>query len=186
MDKSAAWICSDCVNGNHCHGNNSGCPCRSVCLGVPELKPNSVEAFELRFAENLSQLTAIHDNKRKRYTGGLDPLLNYQTCSEWIARLLDQQFPEAAEFVRSRGALFAMVARQGEKFQRLITMIGAEDFFDSGQGEDESFRDTTIDLSVIANLIEIDSWRLRQAESLDTPIPMASSGCACGGGCACA
>ena len=194
-----AQPCPSCREGKHCFGNNSGCHCRMICdpTSVPLSadphsvvpNPNSVEAFELRFAENLSELTAIHDNKRKRYTGGLDPLLNYLTCSEWIARLLEQQYPEAAGFVRSRGALFAMVARQGEKFQRVITMIGAPDFFDSGQGEDESFRDTTIDLSVIANLIEIDSWRLRTNDSLDTPIPMANStdgGCGCDGDCACA
>lgn len=178
-------ICPDCVNGKHCHGNNSGCMCRSSCLGVPKLHPNSVEAFEQRFAANLTELTGIHDNKRKRYTGGLDPLLNYLTCSEWIARMLEQQFPEAAEFVRSRGALFAMVARQGEKFQRLITMIGAEDFLDSKQGEDESFKDTAIDVAVISQLIEIDSWRLRMMAASEDEIPMANSGCSCGGECNC-
>ena len=185
--KHIPTICPDCVNGNHCHGNNSGCSCRSSCRGVPELNPNSVEAFEQRFAANLTELEGIHDNKRKRYTGGLDPLLNYLTCSEWIARMLEQEHPEAAGFVRSRGALFAMMARLGEKFQRMATMIGSPDFFDRGQGEDESFKDTTTDVAVISQLIEIDSWRLRENETLDTPIPMANSDshCVCGEGCAC-
>jgi len=104
----------------------------------------------------------LHDNKRKRYTGTADPLANYLACSEWIARMLDQQFPEAGSFVRSRGALFAMIARHGEKFQRLVTMVGQPDFLDPNQGEGEGIRDTLMDIAIIALLEETEAWRLRE------------------------
>ncbi len=118
--------------------------------------------FEERFAGLIGDMTALHDNKRKRYTGTADPLENYLTCSDWIARMLDQQFPEAGAFVRSRGALFAMIARHGEKFQRLVTMVGQPDFLDPNQGEGEGIRDTLMDISIISFLEEIESWRLRE------------------------
>jgi hypothetical protein len=121
-----------------------------------------VMAFEDRFEGLIGQMTDLHDNKRKRYTGAADPLENYLMCSEWIARILMQQFPEAAEFVRSRGALFAMIARHGEKFQRLVTMVGQDDFIDPNQGEGEGISDTLMDISIIAFLEEIESWRLRE------------------------
>lgn len=121
-----------------------------------------VEAFEERFEGLIGKMTALHDNKRKRYTGAADPLENYLMCSEWIARILMQQNPDAAEFVRSRGAIFAMIARQGEKFQRLVTMVGQDDFLDPDQGEGEGISDTLMDISIISFLIEIEAWRLRE------------------------
>ena len=118
--------------------------------------------FERRFADKIGQMQTLHDSKRKRYTGSADPLENYLTCSDWIARMLDQQFPEAGAFVRSRGALFAMIARHGEKFQRLVTMVGQPDFLDPNQGEGEGIGDTLMDISIIAFLEDIEAWRLRK------------------------
>ncbi len=125
---------------------------------------HDVEAFEERFKGLIGDMTALHDNKRKRYTGAADPLENYLMCSEWIARILMQQYPDAAEFVRSRGAMFAMIARHGEKFQRLVTMVGQDDFLDPDQGEGEGISDTLMDISIIAFLEEIEAWRLRERE----------------------
>jgi hypothetical protein len=129
-------------------------------------RAQDIADFEARFEELLGLEQSIHDNKRKRYTGGRDPLENYTQTSEWIAKMLEVRFPDAAAFVRSRGALFAMVAREAEKFQRLITMIGQDDMFDPAQGEDESFTDTAIDVSVIIKLVDIEVHRLRQRASL--------------------
>ncbi len=130
--------------------------------GEPTQIEKDVDAFEERFQGLIGDMTALHDNKRKRYTGAADPLENYLMCSEWIARILMQQYPDAAEFVRSRGAMFAMIARHGEKFQRLVTMVGQEDFTDPTQGEGEGIRDTLMDIAIIAFLEEIEAWRLRE------------------------
>ncbi len=121
-----------------------------------------IKDFEARFSLMVGKMQTLHDDKRNRYTGNADPLENYLTCSDWIARMLDQQFPEAGAFVRSRGALFAMIARHGEKFQRLVTMVGQPDFLDPNQGEGEGITDTLLDIAIIALLEDTEADRLQR------------------------
>lgn len=120
-----------------------------------------VKQFEERYEWLLEKLVEIHTEKRKRYTGGLDPLANYLETSRELTKLLQVPYPDAAAFITSRGALPAMLTRLREKFQRVIVMTSQEDFLDPTQGGDETITDTYLDIAIISLLCEIESVRLR-------------------------
>ena len=132
----------------------------------------AVEEFEERYAWLLDRLVEIHAAKRQRYTGGLDPLANYQETSRELSRLLQVSFPEAAAFIVSRGALSAMLTRLREKFQRILVMTSQEDFLDPGQGGEETITDTYLDIAIISLLCEIETWRLRQGRVIGTELEL--------------
>ncbi|KKL99622.1 hypothetical protein LCGC14_1812560, partial [marine sediment metagenome] len=98
----------------------------------------------------------IHDSKRHRYTGGRDPLENYVKSSDIMAI--------AGAGRTDRGALVSMIGRLSEKVNRIATMCGQDDFIQEDQGtdtDDEDFRQTCQDISIIAKLCAIDAARLR-------------------------
>lgn len=133
--------------------------------GAPDgqtMTDDGVWDFERRYGWLLEKLVEIHASKRKRYTGGLDPLANYLETGRELSRLLQVPHPEAAEFIASRGALPAMLTRMREKFQRLLVMTSQDDFLDPGQGDEESITDTYLDIAIISLLCEIETWRLRE------------------------
>ena len=98
----------------------------------------------------------IHDSKRLRYTGGRDPLENYVKSSDIMAI--------AGAGRTDRGALVSMLGRLSEKVNRIATMCGQDDFIQENQGtdtDDEDFRQTCQDISIIAKLCAIETARLR-------------------------
>ncbi len=139
---------------------------RSAPIGPTEVTDDN-ELFDLLWVSLMQRENQIHDEKRKRYTGAGDPLQNYLTTSDWIAKLLEESHPDAAEFVRQRGAMFGMMGRIVEKMQRLFVMVGQKDFLASDQGtcdkcgQGEGIEDTFIDISVISKLMAIETQRVR-------------------------
>lgn len=101
-----------------------------------------------------------HDVKRTSYTGRLDPLANYRITSAILALWLDAAgFPDAAEFVRSRRGLAAMLTRLAEKLQRFLVLTASDD--DYG----EPVEDAAIDQSVIAKLVAIEYRRMESGSA---------------------
>jgi len=121
---------------------------------------SSEEQTLLEFARYWEDLVReekeIHDSKRHRYTGGRDPLENYVKSSDIMAI--------AGAGRTDRGALVSMIGRLSEKVNRIATMCGQDDFIQEDQGtdtDDEDFRQTCQDISIIAKLCAIDAARLR-------------------------
>lgn len=112
----------------------------------------SIKQFETAWDRILTKMQKVHDSKRKRYTGGRDPLENYLETARFLSIVMGAK--------NDKGALPSMIGRLAEKLQRLATMTGQDDFFKAGQGEDESYQDTCIDLAVISILCAVEHGRV--------------------------
>lgn len=112
--------------------------------------------FEARFEQFIGNLRALHDSKRRAYTGGRRPLENYEMAAATLAKMGARE---------DRGCLTIMVGRLQEKVNRIASLIGMDDFMTAER--DESFEDTCMDIAVIAGLC-VAERALLEAEKLPT------------------
>lgn len=116
--------------------------------------------FEARFDQFIDSLRALHDSKRRAYTGGRRPLENYEAAAATLTKMGARE---------DRGCLTIMVGRLQEKVNRIASLVGMDDFMTAER--DESFEDTCMDIAVIAGLC-VAERALLEAEKLPVDFRM--------------
>lgn len=116
------------------------------------------ERFEKVFDSFLDALRALHDSKRRAYTGGRRPLENYEQAAATLTKMGARD---------DRGCLTIMVGRLQEKVNRMASLVGMDDFFTAER--EESFEDTCQDVAVIAGLC-VAERALLLATSIEEPM----------------